>query len=230
MPDISQRVVGFLMELATLPEDQREVTQAGLDRAIAGYDCPLSISAADPECRSRLQLALSSLAGQLQAPPLSHVLPRRDVEKMLREPSVALAIVCGPGGAGSRPSIWPLRRQSRLGCSIGFPALSTNFARNAFDCALNFTSVQRCSNDSNGPSSQSANSITFRTDKYGQKARCGCLIGEFNSFWIARMRLTRVPPAASHQHRARWRPRASKISNARREMSSCDAGGLRRKC
>ena len=35
--DVSQRVVGFLTELATQPEDQREVTKVGLDRAIAGY-------------------------------------------------------------------------------------------------------------------------------------------------------------------------------------------------
>jgi hypothetical protein len=105
IPDISQRVVGFLTELVALPERQREVTQAALDRAIAGYDGPLSISAAAPECRSRLRLALSTLAGQLQAPPLSDVLPRRDVEKILREPSVALAIVCGRGGSGKTLSV-----------------------------------------------------------------------------------------------------------------------------
>lgn len=133
IPDISQRVVGFLTELAKQPEDQREVTQAGLDRAIAGYDGPLSISAADPECRSRLQFALSTLAGQLQAPPMSDVLPRRDVEKMLREPSVALAIVCGPGGSGKTLSVFKalydyMNEQECLAGALmpgDFPARST---------------------------------------------------------------------------------------------------------
>ncbi len=106
VPGISQRVVGFLTDLVALPEAQREVTRAGLDQAIAGYDSPLSISAADLECRSRQQVALTTLAAHLEAPLLSDVLPRRDVEKMLREPSVALAIVCGPGGSGKTVSVF----------------------------------------------------------------------------------------------------------------------------
>ena len=104
-PDISQRVIGYLSDLVLQPEGQRQVSRSRLDGAIAGYEAPQSISAADPDCRSRLRTALSNLATQLHAPPLSDVLPRRDVEKMLREPSIALAIVCGPGGSGKTISV-----------------------------------------------------------------------------------------------------------------------------
>lgn len=102
---VPQRVVGFLHDVASKPEGQRQIEEAALDSALAGYDGPQSINAADIDCRRRLQDELATIATQSRGPDLSEAIPRSSVEMLLREPSIALAVVWGPGGSGKTLSV-----------------------------------------------------------------------------------------------------------------------------
>lgn len=105
LPRVPQRVVGFLNEIASKPEGQRQIEEAALDAALAGYDRPLSINAADFDCRRRLQDGLAEIAKHSRGPELSEAIPRSSVGKLLQEPTIALAVVWGPGGSGKTLSL-----------------------------------------------------------------------------------------------------------------------------
>lgn len=102
---VAQRVIGFLHDLAQEPTGQRQIERRALDSVLAGFDGPRSINASDKECRMRLQEDLKHIATGLPGPDLADAISRPTVEDLLKEQSIALAVVYGPGGSGKTLSL-----------------------------------------------------------------------------------------------------------------------------